>query len=454
MNSQNERIPPQSHESERIVLGTMLCDSVVSEEAVIALNAACFYSAQNRSIFETVKEMVEKSIPVDASTLKEELRKKNVLEFCGDSLYIADLMECVSAKESMEYHFNLLKEKATLRALISHSMETQNNCFNEELETTEILNKAECGMFEIAEDREVQKSFGISELILPFFTRMENYQNKKGSGIRSYFEKIDAEIPGFEGGDLTIIAGRPSMGKTAFCISLALKMALKGKIPLAIFSLEMSKEQLVDRIMCGEAQVNIHQFRTGTLPKRDCPKLSFVAGPLSESNIEIDDTPAISVLELRSKVRRLKRTKKIQAVIIDYLQLMSGSGKHESRQAEISYISRNLKKIAKETGLPIFALSQLSRANELRNDKRPQLSDLRESGAIEQDADIVMFVYRDEVYNPNDEKVKGVAEIIIGKQRNGPIGTCKLAFIKEFARFEDLVENYGELSFGQTGGER
>jgi len=307
------------------------------------------------------------------------------------------------------------------------------------------VDKAESRIFGISESRIKNKFESMADLLPKTFEEIEGYTKGNFKGVQTGFKELDEMTTGLQPGDLVIVAGRPSMGKTAFVLSLALNTSMKYKNPTAIFSLEMSKESLVQRMLCSEARVNMHQLRSGTLPKRDLPKLSLAAGPLAEAPIYIDDTPAISVLELRAKARRLKAQYGLKLIIIDYLQLMGSTSKVESRQQEISIISRSLKGVAKELDVPVIALSQLSRAVEQRNDHRPQLADLRESGAIEQDADLVMFVYRDEVYNKDDENVKGKAEIIVGKQRNGPIGTANLAFVRDFARFENLSEREEEI---------
>ena len=441
----SDRIPPQALEVERTVLGSMLIDSQAALNAIDILDEDCFYSTANARIFLCMKEMFEKSIPVDIVTITDLLRKKGWLESVGEETYLGELAECIATSANIEYYANILREKAILRKLITVAGEITTECFNVDVEPQEVVDKAESRIFGISESRIKNKFESMADLLPKTFEEIEGYTKGNFKGVQTGFKELDEMTTGLQPGDLVIVAGRPSMGKTAFVLSLALNTSMKYKNPTAIFSLEMSKESLVQRMLCSEARVNMHQLRSGTLPKRDLPKLSLAAGPLAEAPIYIDDTPAISVLELRAKARRLKAQYGLKLIIIDYLQLMGSTSKVESRQQEISIISRSLKGVAKELDVPVIALSQLSRAVEQRNDHRPQLADLRESGAIEQDADLVMFVYRDEVYNKDDENVKGKAEIIVGKQRNGPIGTANLAFVKDFARFENLSEREEEI---------
>lgn len=441
-----DRLPPQALDLEKTVLGSMLIDSHASVAAMELLDENCFYSTANQRIFICMREMFEKSIPIDVITVADVLRKKEWLESVGEETYLGELAECIATSGNIEYYAGILIEKATLRQMITVAAQITTDCFDPEKEPQAVLDGAEASIFGISEARIKNKFETVGQLLPKTFEDIEGYAKGSFKGIMTGFKELDDMTTGMGRGDLVIVAGRPSMGKTAFCLSLAQNTSVKLKNATAIFSLEMSKAQLVQRMLCSEARVNMHQLRSGTLPKRDLPKLSFAAGPLSEAPIFIDDTPAISVLELRAKARRLKAQQGLDLIIIDYLQLMGSSGHVESRQQEISQISRSLKGVAKELDIPIIALSQLSRAVETRTDHRPQLSDLRESGAIEQDADIVLFVYRDEVYNKEDENIKGRAEIIIGKQRNGPIGTAHVAFVKDFARFENLSERIEESS--------
>jgi replicative DNA helicase len=435
----SDRIPPQALDVERTVLGSMLIDGNAAINAMEKLNEQCFYSSANERIFMCLREMFEKSIPFDILTLAEELRKKSWLEAIGAEPYLAELVDNVATSGNIEHHVRILLEKSTLRSLISTSAEITTSCFSSDAEAQEILDGAEAKIFGISESR-IKNSFeSLGQLLPKTFEDIASYSKGGVQGIPTGFKDLDDLTSGFQRSDLIIIAGRPSMGKTAFALSVALHASVLAKFATAIFSLEMSKAQLAQRMLCAEARINMHQLRSGKLPHKELPKLSIAAGPLSEAPLFIDDTPGITVLELRAKARRLKAQHNLSLVVVDYLQLMGSSGPMENRQQEISQISRSLKGIAKELDVPVIALSQLSRAVEQRGgDHRPQLSDLRESGAIEQDADVVMFVYREEVYNkdlPDEEKA--MAEIIIGKQRNGPIGKVDVTFIKDYARFEN-----------------
>ncbi len=441
-----DRVPPQALDVEKTVLGSMLIDGQAAVNAMELLDENCFYSTANQRIFLCMKEMFEKSIPIDVITVADILKKKEWLESIGNEMYLVELAENIATSGNIEYYAGILIEKATLRQMISVAAQITTDCFDPEKDPQAVLDGAEAKIFGISEARIKNKFESVRDLLPHTFVEIEGYSKGSFKGVMTGFKELDDMTTGLGKGDLVILAGRPAMGKTAFALSLALNTAVHHKNATAIFSLEMSKAQLVQRMLCSEARVNMHQLRSGTLPKRDLPKLSFAAGPLSEAPIYIDDTPSISVLELRAKARRLKAQHGLNLIIIDYLQLMGSSGHVESRQQEISQISRALKGVAKELDIPIIALSQLSRAVETRTDHRPQLSDLRESGAIEQDADIVLFVYRDEVYNKDDESIRGRGEIIIGKQRNGPIGTAHVAFVRDFARYENLSERVEENS--------
>ncbi|MBN1129653.1 MAG: replicative DNA helicase [Chitinispirillaceae bacterium] len=444
-----DRIPPQSLDVERTILGSMLIDTHAASTVFEFLDEQAFYASANRKVFMCMKEMFEKSVPIDVITLADALRKKQWLEAVGEETYLAELAESIATSANIEHYAGILREKATLRNLISTAAEITTDCFNTDLDAQEVLDKAESRVFDIAESRIKNRFETVGQLLPRTFEEIDGYAKGGFQGIQTGFAELDEMTTGLQKSDLVIIAGRPSMGKTSFSLSIAMNAAIHHKHATAIFSLEMSKQQLAQRMLCGEARVNMHLLRSGKLPKRDYPRLSLAAGPLSEAPIFVDDTPGITVLEVRAKARRLKAQNNLSLVIIDYLQLMGSTGKIESRQQEISQISRSLKGVAKELDVPVIVLSQLSRAPEQRTgNHRPQLSDLRESGAIEQDADLVMFVYRDEVYNKEDESIKGVAEIIIGKQRNGPIGTVNVAFVKDYARFENLTERVGEGADG------
>ena len=362
------------------------------------------------------------------------------METVGAEPYLSELVSNVATAANIEHHARILLEKSTLRQLISASADITTECFGSEAEAQDILDRAEAKIFGISEARIKNTFESIGQLLPKTFEDIASYSKGGVQGVPTGFKELDELTSGLQKSDLIIVAGRPSMGKTAFSLSIAMHAAVVAKHPTAIFSLEMSKTQLAQRMLCAEARINMHSLRSGKLPQRDYPKLSLAAGPLSEAPLFIDDTPGITVLELRAKARRLKAQHDLGFIIVDYLQLMDSAGRFENRQQEISQISRSLKGIAKELDVPVMAISQLSRAPEQRGgDHRPQLSDLRESGAIEQDADVVMFVYREELYNKDDPSKQGIAEIIIGKQRNGPTGSIQLAFIKDYARFENLT---------------
>jgi replicative DNA helicase len=445
----SDRVPPQALDVERSVLGSMLIDNSAVAQGMELLTPDVFYATANRRIFECMMAMFENDVPIDIITLADELRKRGHLESVGTEAYLNELVESVATSANVEYHARILLEKGTLRHLITAAAEITTNCFSMEKGAQDILDGAESRIFSISEGR-IKNSFeSMQDLLKTTFSDIEKYAREGGiQGVRTGFTKLDEMTAGLQKGDLIIIAGRPSMGKTALCLSMALNATIRSPNPpsCAVFSLEMSRQQIAQRMLCSEARVNMHALRSGKLPKRDYPRLSMAAGPLHEAHIYVDDTPGISALEIRAKARRLKAQHGLGLIIVDYLQLMGSSVQLESRQQEISQISRSLKNIAKELDVPVIALSQLSRAVEQRGgDHRPQLSDLRESGAIEQDADVVMFVYRESRYNPElEEAKKGIAEIIIGKQRNGPVGTAEVAFIEEYARFENLSDIQNE----------
>ncbi len=435
-----DKIPPQALDVERTVLGSMLIDQSAANNAMTVLSEDCFYATQNQRIFNCMATMFDRNVPLDILTVAEELRKKNWLESVGAEPYLSELVSSIATSANIEHHCRILIEKTTLRQLITASAEITTECFTADNEPQKLLDQAEAKIFAISEAR-IKKSFeSLGQLLPKTFEEIAGYSKGGVQGVPTGFKDLDEMTSGLQKGDLVIVAGRPSMGKTAFILSIAMNASVIAKHPTAIFSLEMSKAQLAQRMLCAEARINMHLLRSGRLPQRDFPKLSLAAGPLSESPLFIDDTPGITVLELRAKTRRLKKQNGLNLVIIDYLQLMDSSTHLENRQQEISQISRSLKGLAKELDVPVIALSQLSRAPEQRGgDHKPQLSDLRESGAIEQDADVVMFVFREEFYNKEDPSKQGLAEIIIGKQRNGPTGSVILSFVKDYARFENLA---------------
>ena len=437
------RIPPQNIEAERSVLGSMMIDNEAIGLALEILDESWFYEEPHRLIYRAVIDLYNGHKNVDLITLSDKLKSDNLLESIGGVTYLSMLIDAVPSSANVEYYAEIVKEKGVLRRLIKSSTHIIAECYEAKGNVGEVVDHAEQLVFEIAEMKQKQQSFHVKDLVREGIDRIDKlYQRKEHiTGLATGFEEFDKMTSGLQNADLIILAGRPSMGKSAFAISMAENIGIQANTGVGIFSLEMSKESLVQRMLCSQARVDAHKVRSGFLSPADWPKLTSAAGRLSEANIFIDDTPAISPLELRAKARRLKANHDIGLILVDYLQLMRGSTKSDSRQQEISEISRSLKALARELEVPVIALSQLSRAVESRQDHRPMLSDLRESGAIEQDADVVVLLMREEYYNPTEEN-RGIADIIVAKQRNGPTGTIKLAFVKEYTRFENLA--YGD----------
>lgn len=442
---QTLRIPPQNIDAEKAVLGAMM----ISEEAIGAsiehLDSVYFYETTHQKIFGAVLELYAQRKKVDIITLSDWLKNAGQLDSLGGVSYLSQLADFVPTAANAQYYIDIVKEKGIQRRLIKNATEIISKSYGPNVDVDALVDNAEQLIFEIADAKQKQQAVHIKEVIK---TTIENidllYQHKKSiTGVPTGFIDFDAKTSGLQNADLIIIAGRPSMGKSAFAVTIAENACLEHNVPVAIFSLEMSKEQLVQRMLCSQAQVDAHKVRTGFFSPSDWPLLTKAAGRLSGAPMYIDDTPAISMLELRAKARRLKAAHNLGLVIVDYLQLMQGHAKTESRQQEISEISRSLKALARELGVPLIAISQLSRAVESRQDHRPQLSDLRESGAIEQDADVVVLLMREEYYNPTDEN-RGIAEAIIAKQRNGPTGSVKMKFFKEFVKFANLEKAYRE----------
>ncbi len=436
-----EKVQPQSIEAETSVLGAMLMDKEAICKAVETLSEDAFYKTAHRKIYSAIIDLFEKNEPVDLVTLTNELKKKGELSNIGGAIYLTTILNSVPTAANVEYYIQIVNEKAIIRGLLSAATEIASMAYQPTEDITQMLDKAEQLIFNIVQ-RKVNRDFiHIGEMLHDSFAMIEKLYAKKTYviGVPTGFHDLDVLTAGLHPSDLIIIAGRPSMGKSSFALNIAQYAAIKEKIPVGLFSLEMSKDQLVQRMLCAEARVDAHKLRTGYLGEADWPKLTTAAGVLAETPIYIDDSPAPSVLEIRAKARRLMAKYNIGLIIIDYLQLIQGRMNIDNRQQEISEISRSLKALARELNIPVVALSQLSREVEKRGDRRPQLSDLRESGAIEQDADLVAFVYREEYYKPTPEN-EGIAEIIIGKQRNGPIGIVKLAFIKKYTRFENIAK--------------
>jgi len=446
----SRKLPPQNIEAEQSILGGILIENEAVNRVMEILDADDFYRDAHRKIFNALINLSERDEPADLITLTNELRKIDQLDFIGGASYLASLIDSVPTAANIEYYAKIVKEKAILRKLIQTSTDIITQSYEDRGDVEGFLDEAERAIFEISEKRVKPSFYSIREIVKESFATIERLFKKKElvTGVPSGFKELDRMTAGFQPSDLIIIAGRPSMGKTAFCLNVAQYAAIENKIPVAIFSLEMSKEQLVIRMLCSEAHVEGTRLRTGFLNESDWPKLTIAAGNLSEAPIYIDDTAALSVLELRAKARRLKSDHGLGMVILDYLQLMKGRARVESRQQEISEISRSLKALSKELNIPVIAVSQLSRKTEERTGNRPQLSDLRESGAIEQDADLILFLYRDEIYNRSEDNPnRGKAEVIIGKQRNGPIGKIDLAFLDKFTTFKDLYKGETENTY-------
>ena len=435
----NLNLQPQSIEAELAVLGAMLSSKDAISKALQWLRSHHFYKESHSKIFLVMSDLFDKGEPIDTISVINKLKKNKQIDNVGGAYFITGLVESVPTAANVESYAKIVLEKFMLRELIRASHELSKDAYNDRQDVGEILDAAEQTIFSITQDRLRGGFMPIEGILHDTFKNLDHIASNPGSvtGVASGLIDLDEITSGFQKGDLVIIAGRPSMGKTALALSVMRNAAIDFKVPVGMFSLEMANHQLAQRLLCAEGRVDSHLVRTGKLPKNQWKNLSLAVGSLAEAEIYLDDTPAITVLELRAKARRLKAEKNLGLIIIDYLQLMQGPRNIESRQQEISNISRSLKALAKELEVPVIALSQLSRAVEQRSDHRPQLSDLRESGAIEQDADVVIFLYRSWVYS-REEEDKGKAQAIVAKQRNGPIGTVNLSFIDRFARFESI----------------
>lgn len=438
-----KRVLPHSIEAEQSVIGSMIMDR---EAITVASELICgddFYGKQYGVVFDTMVELNDEGKPVDLITLQDRLREKDVPPEVSSLEFIRDLITAVPTSANIKYYAGIVAEKATLRKLIRLNEEIANTCYAGKENLEVILEDTEKRVFELVQKRNTGEFVPIRQVVMNAMDKIEKASKSDGNvtGIATGFIDLDFRTAGMQPSDLILVAARPSMGKTAFVLNIAQHVAFKLNQTVAIFSLEMSKEQLVNRLFSLESRVDSQHLRTGNLSDAEWEKLIESAGVIGQSNLIIDDTPSISISELRSKCRKYKLEHDLKLIIIDYLQLMSGSGRgSDSRQQEISDISRSLKALARELNVPVVALSQLSRAVEQRPDHRPMLSDLRESGAIEQDADVVMFIYRDDYYNKDTEK-KGIAEIIIAKQRNGPIGTVELVWLPDYTKFANLKKN-------------
>ncbi|MEG6584382.1 replicative DNA helicase [Dendrosporobacter sp. 1207_IL3150] len=441
-----ERIPPQNLEAEQAVLGGMLIEREAISKVAEFLRPEDFYREAHRLIFGAMQELFNKNEPVDLVTVTEYLRKADKLENAGGIAYITSLANSVPTAANITYHGKIVEEKSLLRQLINSATNIAGLGYEASEEVANILDKAEKMILEVS-GRKIGGDFTpIKSIIFDAFGKIEQLYASKGgiTGLASGFKDLDRLTSGLQASDLILVAARPSMGKTAFTLNIASNVAIREKQAVAFFSLEMSKEQLVQRMLCAEASIDSQRLRIGELEDRDWSKLISAADRLSSAPIFIDDTPGITVMEMRSKARRLKIEHDLKLIIIDYLQLMQGSGSKggENRQQEISEISRSLKALAREVNVPVIALSQLSRSVESRQVKKPMLSDLRESGSLEQDADIVAFLYREDYYNPDTEN-KNITEVIIAKHRNGPVDTVQLFFHKQFTKFADLSRMQG-----------
>ncbi len=442
----NEKIPPQNIDAEMAVLGSMLIDHEAIGQAIELLNESCFYKDAHKKIFSTVIRLYDENKAIDIITLIDELKRQNILEEIGGPAYITNLTSSVPTSANLIHYAKIVKEKMLLRNLITTATKIVSDCYGQDQDVEMIIDKAEQVIFDITSKRIEPRFASLREVIKDSIEMIDNlYQRKENiTGLATGFRDLDMRTAGLQKSDFIVIAGRPSMGKSALATCITEHVGVVEKKPVAFFSLEMSKEQLVQRMLCSHARVDAHKVRTGFLSQADWPKLVNAAGKLSEAPIYIDDSPGITVMELRAKARRLKSQFDVKLIVLDYLQLMQGPARSENRQQEISEISRSLKALARELSVPLIAISQLSRAVEQRSDHRPQLSDLRESGAIEQDADLVLLLLREEYYNPTEEN-KGVAELIIAKQRNGPIGSLNMTFISEYMRFENLIARSEEF---------
>ena len=439
------KVPPHDIEAEQAVIGSMLTDKDAVVDSIEILKAEDFYRQDNKTIYEAILNLYNRGEPIDIITVKAELISIGKFEAVGGLEYIAVLPDKVPTTANVDRYIKIVEEKSILRRLIKASNELIDLGYAETEDVDTIMDQAEKKVFEISQGKNQKGYTPIKDILVESFAELEKLYNQKEpiTGIPTGFADLDYKTAGLHNSDLVLIAARPAMGKSAFALNLATNAAVQSKVPVVIFNLEMSKSQLVSRILCSEAMVDSNKVRTGKIEEDDWVKLATALGPLSEAPIYIDDTPGITVTEIRAKCRKLKMEKNLGLIVIDYLQLIQGSGKrNSSREQEISEISRSLKILAKELDVPVIALSQLSRAAEQRADHRPMLSDLRESGAIEQDADIVMFLYRDDYYNPDSEK-KNIAEVIMAKHRAGSTGTVELLWLGSYTKFVN-IEKYRE----------
>jgi replicative DNA helicase len=442
-----KKTPPHNLEAEKTVLGGILISNKNLNVVLSIISPEDFYKENNQRIIQTIISLVDKGQPVDLLTLSEELQKVGILEEVGGASYLSSLMDGVPKSLNIEYHARIIKEKSLLRRLILSSAKIINSSYEQKEDADELLNEAQKAIIEVAEQRIKPGFVPVSTLTTPTLEMIHiiSQRQEAVTGVPTGFRDLDNLTSGFHSSEFVVIAGRPSMGKTALSLNISHYVGIKTDYSVGFFSLEMAKEQVVIRLLCAEAQLDIKKVRTGFISERDIEKLKLGAEALSGARIFVDETPALTVMEMKAKARRLKMEENLDILFIDYMQLMRTGGRFENRNQEMSYISRSLKELSKEIQIPVVGISQLSRAPERgRKEPRPQLSDLRESGAIEQDADVVIFIYRPELYRPKDEGLRGIAEINVAKQRNGPVGIINLAFIREYARFADLEFQYTE----------
>ena len=438
------KIPPQNLEAEESVLSAILLDNSTLLDVLETLGPEDFYRSAHAKMFEAITELFTKNEPVDLVTLANILKEKGQLEEVGGATYLAKLVDTAPLAVNAQHYARIIRDKAALRELIERANQISSKCFEDSGDVDDVIDFAERSVFEIAGNKNKKSFHPLSQVIEHSINALEERQGNKTlvTGVSTGFSRLDNLTSGFQGSDLIILAARPSMGKTALALNIARNAAIDADTPVAIFSIEMSKEQLSMRLLCAEARIDSSRLRSGFFSREDWVSLTNAAEVLTDAEIYIDDSPDLSAMSIRAKARRLKMDKNVGLIIIDYLQLMKGRASAERRDLEISEISRGLKALAKELDVPVLALSQLNRKLEERHDKRPQLSDLRESGALEQDADVVAFIYRDEVYNKDENNPnKGTAELLLKKQRNGPTGDIKLAFISTYTRFEDLADD-------------
>lgn len=435
-----KKIMPHNLEAERSVIGAVLMDNELIASATEILTGDDFYSRQNGLVFDAMRELYTERRPIDPVTLSDKLREKDAPEEMNNPEFVKEILNAVPSSANLKYYAQIVYEKSTLRRLIRITEEISKNCYLAQDKLEDLLEDTEKSIFDLIQSRNTREYVPMSDIVIEVLKKIEEASKTKGhiTGVSTGFADLDFKTAGLQPSDFILIAARPSMGKTAFSLSILEHVVVKKQKAAAIFSLEMSKEQLVNRLFAMEARIDAQNIRSGNLTDEEWEHLVNASEVLGGAKLIIDDTPGISMTELRSKCRRYKMDQDIQLIIVDYIQLMSSGGRTDSRQQEISDISRSLKGLARELNVPVIALSQLNRAVESRSDHRPMLSDIRESGAIEQDADVIMFLYRDDYYNPETEE-KNIAEVIIAKQRNGPVGTVKLAWQPKYTRFVNLM---------------